>query len=58
MTCVDKIFVYVRQSQTLEYYSYGVTFKNLIKKYKHYQISFKNAFFISILDDWFVFNTH
>lgn len=55
MTWVDKIFVYVRQSQTLEYYSYGVTFKNLIKKYKHYQISFKNAFFISILDDWFVF---
>lgn len=50
MTWVDKIFVYVRQSQTLEYYSYGVTFK-----YKHYQISFKNAFFISILDDWFVF---
>lgn len=53
MTWVDKIFVYVRQSQTLEYYSYGVTFK-----YKHYQISFKNAFLYEFWMIGLFFNTH
>lgn len=54
MTCVDKIFVYVRQSQTLEYYSYGVTFKNLIKNISTIKFLSKMLFYMN-LDDWFVF---